>query len=162
MPSDANGSIGMSSRRCGPARANIGRRSSNSSSGVHCAHRPWPSAHKSPLQWEQLPVEICHSRNALALLTSVKRQVFSVRDRLKMIKQKAWATTLLRLDRVNDHERTDEANFHGKFNSVSGHREQPKQSPEHTIVSSILKDLIPLSAPNIESARQPSSSEIQS
>ena len=48
----------------------------------------------------------------------------------------------LETGRVNDHERTDEANFHDDFNGVQGRREQPNQCPKQKIVSSILRDLI--------------------
>ena len=48
----------------------------------------------------------------------------------------------LETGRVNDHERTDEANFHHDFNGVQGPREQPNQCPKQKIVSSILRDLI--------------------
>ena len=50
---------------------------------------------------------------------------------MKMDKHKAWATMIVKpkIGRVIDHERTDEANFQGEFNSVPGRREQPNQCP---------------------------------
>ena len=64
----------------------------------------------------------------LPLLRWVKRQIFCVGDRLKMNKHNAWNNNSVvapNSGRVNDNERTDEANFQCEFNGLSGRREQP-------------------------------------
>ena len=79
----------------------------------------------------------------LALLPYGKKAEICVGD-VEIVKHSSWSDYRCRslIGRVNDHERTDEANFQGEFNAVPGRREQSNQCPEHTIRSSILADLI--------------------
>ena len=79
----------------------------------------------------------------LALLPYGKKAEICVGD-VEIVKHSSWSDYRCRslIGRVNDHERTDEANFQGEFNGVPGRREQSNQCPEHAIRSGILADLI--------------------
>ena len=60
--------------------------------------RLFPSFYAQHLKWLCFSIGICSTHSVthtLALLPLVKRQVFCVGDRLKMVKRKAWATTIV-------------------------------------------------------------------
>ena len=101
----------------------------------------------------------------LALLPSVKRQVFCVGDRLNM----AWATTIVAPKSAGSMTTKGQMKPTCRVSLTASQAGENSQSnvPEHTIVSSILTDLIfrrnlrrrtALSGPTIESAKQPNSS----
>ena len=107
--------------------------------------------------------------HTLALLPSVKREVFCVGDRLKMLKHKAWATTIIAPKLVGSMTTKGQMKPTCRVSLLASQAGENSQSnvPEHTIVSSILTDLIfrrnlrrrtALSGPTIESAKQPNSS----
>ena len=99
--------------------------------------------------------------HTLALLPLIERQVFCVWDRLKMIKHKVWATTIVAPKLVGSMTTRVSltASQEGENSQSNVHK--------HTIVSSILTDLMifrrnlrrrtALSGPTIESVKQPNS-----
>ena len=100
--------------------------------------------------------------HTIALLPLVTRQVFCVGDRLKMVKHQALATTIVAPNSVGSMDRC-------RVSSTASPAGENSQCNvlEHTIVSSILTDLIfrrnlsrrtKLSGPTIESAKQLNSS----
>ena len=81
-----------------------------------------------------------------ALLLSLKRQVFFVGDSgigLRWTSTRPATTTqsLLLIGRINDHERTYEANFWVSIAALQAGENSQSNDPEHTIISSILTDL---------------------
>ena len=98
---------------------------------------PFPKASRS-LQQQQTRLGCDHT---IALSPSVNRQVFCVRDRLKMVQHQSLATLAFKsvgsMTMKGQMKPTCRVNY-----GVPGRREQPKQCPMFTIVLSILTNLI--------------------
>ena len=80
----------------------------------------------------------------LALLPSVKRQVFCVRDRLKMDKQKAWNNNYVVAPKLIGSMTTKgqmKPTFRVSLKASQAGENSRSNVPEHTIVSSVLTDL---------------------
>ena len=75
--------------------------------------------------------------HTLALLPSVKRQVFWVGDRLKMVKHKAWATTIVAPKSVGSMTTKGQMKPTCRVSLTASQAGEDSQSnvPEHTIVS---------------------------
>ena len=78
--------------------------------------------------------------NTLALLPLVKGEVFCVGKRLKMVKHKAWATTIVAHKSVGSMTTKGQMKPTCRMSSTASQAGENSQSnaPEHTIVSSIL------------------------
>ena len=99
------------------------------------------------------------------LLPSLKRKVFCVGDRLKMVKHKAWATTIVTPKLVVSMTTKGQMKPTCRVSLTASQAGEKSKSnvPEHTIVSSIIMNLIfsrdlrrrtAQLGPTIESAKQ--------
>ena len=81
--------------------------------------------------------------HTLALLPSVKRQVFCVGDRLKMVKNHAWATIIVVPKSVGSMTTKGQMKpiFRVSLMASQVRENSQRNVPVHTIVSSILTDL---------------------
>ena len=82
--------------------------------------------------------------HTLALLPSVKRQVFCVGDRLKMVKHQAWATTIVTPKSVGSMTTKGqmEPTLRVSLTASQVGENSQRNVPQLTIVSSILTGLI--------------------
>lgn len=89
------------------------------------------------------PVMHTHT-HTLALLLLVKRQVFCVVGMLKMVKHKAWATTIVAPKLVGSMTTKGQMKPTCRVSLTASQVGENSQSnvPKHTILSSILTDLI--------------------